>query len=104
MMFPKKKRWQSKKYRDAAKGQPCTMRLPEVCNGNRDTTVLCHENGAGMALKAPDHNAADMCAACHEAFDQRRYEYLPAGVYFDEEFARARLETIVNRIERGILK
>jgi hypothetical protein len=104
MMFPKKKRWQSKKYRDAAKGQPCTMRLSGVCNGNTETTVLAHRNGAGMAMKDDDHAAADMCSSCHKCFDERAYEDLPAGVYLDEEFNRARLETIINRIERGILK
>jgi len=104
MMFPKKKRWQSKKYRDAAKGQPCTMRLLGICNENPETTVLAHQNGAGMAMKSDDHDAADMCSDCHKFFDERAYEGLPAGVYLDEEFERARLETIINRIERGVLK
>lgn len=103
-MFPKPTTWKSKKYRDAARGQQCTMRLPGVCNGDPETTVLAHRNGAGMGMKAPDHDAADVCSNCHRCLDERLYEDLPAGVYLDEEFNRARLETIINRIERGILK
>jgi len=102
MMFPKKKRWTSKKYRDAAKGQPCTMRLSGVCNGNPETTVLAHRNGAGMAMKASDHDAADMCSACHDAYDGRA-SWADSRIRW-AEFNRARLETIINRIERGILK
>lgn len=99
-MFPKPKRWQSKKYRDAAKGQPCTMRLP-CCNGNPETTVLAHRNGAGVAMKASDHDACDACFECHLALDGAwPYPLL----YKEEEFSRARLETIINRIERGIIK
>ena len=102
-MFPKPTRWESKKYRDGAKGQPCTMRLPGICNGNPETTVLAHANGAGMGMKADDFDAADMCSDCHSAFDQR------TKCEWDKEqlqimFGYARYQTIRNRILRGILK
>ena len=98
---PKTKRWQSKKYRDAAKGQPCTMRLP-CCNSDIETTVLAHRNGAGMAMKANDHDAVDACSECHAALDGLRGSgYLAAA---KSVFDQARLETIVNRINRGFLK
>ena len=102
---PKIKRWKNKKYRDAAKGQPCTMILP-CCNRNPETTVLAHKNGAGMAMKSDDHNAADMCSACHAVFDGavKIKEWWGDKSYLNSEFESARLETIVNRIERGILK
>jgi hypothetical protein len=103
-MFEKPKRWQSKKYRDAAKDQPCQMRIPGVCNGNNETTVLAHANGAGWALKSDDYNAADMCSACHDEFDGKTHK---SGLELDHLgifFVDARYKTIVNRIERGILK
>lgn len=102
--FPKPTRWQSKKYRDAAKGQDCTMRLPG-CTNDRETVVLAHRNGAGMGTKASDHDAADMCAYCHNILDGRAQ--LPMGwsrQSLTEYFDRARLKTIINRIERGIIK
>lgn len=102
-MFDKPKRWESAKYRDAAKGQPCTMRLPGVCNGDWSTTVLAHRNGAGMGMKASDHDAADMCHACHDFYDKRKWN-LDAWIAASGVFETARLETIINRIERGILK
>ena len=96
-MFDKPKRWKSKKYRDAAKDQPCTMRLPG-CNNNPETTVLAHRNGAGMGMKADDYDAVDACYNCHTNIDARKI------VVGELAWNRARLETIVNRIERGILK
>lgn len=68
-----KKRTQSRPkttpIRQSAKGQPCQVRVPGVCNGDWSTTVLAHLNGAGMALKAHDHEAAYACSACHEWLD-----------------------------------
>lgn len=103
-MFPKPTRWESKKYRDAAKDQPCTMRLEGYCNGRTDTTVLAHDNGAGMGTKHSDHNAADMCSVCHDVYDGRVKADPHTKAILSREFARARVETIVNRIERAIIK
>ena len=102
MKFPKHKRWSNKKYRDAAQGQDCKMRLPGCCN-ETETVVLAHRNGAGVALKHSDHDAADMCFHCHSLFDA------PDKWPWSEDemmirFNVARLDTIVNRIERGIIK
>lgn len=96
----KKKRWVSKKWRDAARNQPCTLRLP-CCNNNPETTVLAHRGGAGMAMKADDHDAVDACYECHKALDG---VWSKSGVDMEAEFDRARIETIVNRLERGIVK
>lgn len=57
------------KIRDSARGQPCQVRIAGICNGNWETTVLAHRNGAGMACKAADHDAAYACSACHEWLD-----------------------------------
>lgn len=102
--FQKETPWRSKKYRDAANGQNCTMRLPG-CQNNRETVVLAHRNGAGMGTKASDHDAADLCAHCHDIFDGKKAA--PRGwsqQSLTEYFDRARLKTIINRIERGIIK
>lgn len=78
------------------------MRLPG-CQNNTETVVLAHRNGAGVGMKADDHDAADMCQHCHDIYDGREK---PINPYASnrEYFERARLETIVNRIERGIIK
>lgn len=100
----KKKRWESPKYRDAANGQNCTIRLPG-CRNDTETVCLAHANGAGVAMKADDHNAADMCAYCHDIFDGRNYHgIMLTRDTINNAFRRARLETIINRIERGILR
>jgi len=56
-----------------AKGQPCTARFPGICNGNPETTVFCHLNGAafgkGMGQKAHDVLGFFGCSACHAAYD-----------------------------------
>lgn len=63
------------KIRQSARNEECTLRFPEVCNFNPETTVLCHSNlledGKGMGLKAPDTNAAYGCSACHDVLDGR---------------------------------
>lgn len=107
-MLTKPKRWESKKYRDAARGQDCKMRLPG-CMNDTETVVLAHRNGAGMGTKASDYDAADCCAQCHDRLDGRVEAVFASGTKMPTDeigwyFARARLATIINRIERGILK
>lgn len=65
----KSKRPKTSKIRQSAKGQPCLVRVPGVCNGNSETTVLAHLNGGGVGDKAGDHEAAYACSACHEWLD-----------------------------------
>ena len=73
MLITKSRPVRSQKLRDSAKGESCTLRLPNVCNGNPDTTVLAHLpfGGRGMALKASDDHAAYACSACHGVLDRR---------------------------------
>lgn len=52
----------------SAKDEECTLRFP-CCNYRIDTTVLCHRNGAGGGMKAPDTDAAYGCYACHTMLD-----------------------------------
>ena len=61
------------RIRQSANGQECTLRFPEVCNGNPETTVWCHSNrladGKGMGLKARDEEGCYGCSACHAWLD-----------------------------------
>lgn len=98
MIFPKREYVRSAAIRAAARGQRCTLRLPFVCNGNPETTVLCHSNngrdGKGMGIKASDDRAAFCCSACHDVLDGRARR--PHGVTREillEEFERAVAET-----------
>ena len=100
---PKSRRWESKKYRDAAKDQPCKMRLEGHCNGNTETTVLAHKGGAGMALKSDDFDGCDCCSSCHDVLDGRVKTFLFPGE-IDDAFNRGRMETIKDRLERKIIK
>ncbi len=60
--------------RKAAKGRECQLRLPGVCTGDTETTVLCHirrGNVAGVGQKPPDLCAVVACSACHDVLDRR---------------------------------
>ena len=82
------------KIRDSARGEPCQVRVAGVCNGDNSTTVLAHRNGAGMACKASDHDAAYACSACHEWLDGGyvRYGYtrLDRDAVHDKGIVRTR--------------
>lgn len=94
--------------RDAARGQPCTLRLYAICCGDWSTTVLAHDrrNGAGgMGLKPKDEDGMLACFTCHDAIDGRlSHDQMGAPIdrYSDEiqaEIDRARIET-ARRLER----
>jgi len=58
--------------RNLARGMPCQIRMPGVCNGNPETTVLCHlrmSGISGMGLKANDLLGAWGCSDCHRYVD-----------------------------------
>lgn len=62
----------SRKYLNGAKGSPCTFMGP-TCNGNPETTVFAHLNGAafgkGKGQKAHDIAGLDACHSCHTYID-----------------------------------
>ena len=80
----------SSKIRRSAQGQECQIRIPGVCNGNPETTVLCHLPGGGMGGKMSDIHAAYGCSECHDYVDGRknnkefRYSGKVLKVYFYE--------------------
>lgn len=64
-------------FRKEAKGRECFVRLPDVCNGNPETTVLAHYRligQSGMGIKSDDLAfGAWACSACHDAIDRRAH-------------------------------
>ena len=74
MMLPKSSPVRSKALRESAQGQTCTLRLPGICAGGTETTVLAHLpfGGRGMGRKASDLHAVHACASCHDMLDQRQ--------------------------------
>jgi hypothetical protein len=50
------------KLTKAARGRDCQVRVPGVCNGNPETTVLAHYRLAGTSWS---------CSACHDYVDGR---------------------------------
>lgn len=71
MSLLKQKRHESRYLRDSARGQPCLVRLPGICNHDPATTVLAHLNGGGMGTKYSDLMGAFACSACHDEIDRR---------------------------------
>jgi len=61
------------KITKSAKGQQCQIRIPGVCNGNRETVVAAHLNGYGMGCKNPDLFISYACSACHDEVDARTW-------------------------------
>lgn len=63
----------SQKVLDSARNQPCSIRLPGICNGNAETSVWCHLNGhrfgKGGAIKAHDIHGFHGCSSCHAYYD-----------------------------------
>lgn len=63
-----------KQLEKLARGKPCYLRLPGVCNGNPETTVLAHIRRGGMGgtgIKPVSLFAMPMCSCCHDAYDGR---------------------------------
>ncbi|WP_261095129.1 DUF1364 domain-containing protein [Serratia quinivorans] len=65
--------FRSKALRDSARGQSCTLQIPGICNGNPETTVLCHlpSQTHGMGYKGDDFWAVFGCSDCHDVIDGR---------------------------------
>jgi len=71
MSLLKKRRHESKKLRESARGRDCMVRLPGICNRNPETVVLAHLNGGGAGTKHSDLMGAFTCSACHDEIDRR---------------------------------
>lgn len=65
------------KLRKSAKGMPCFVRIPNICNFNSETVVLAHLRGknTGIGLKRNDLQGAFCCYACHQVVDGAKSPY-----------------------------
>ena len=89
----------SKKIRNSARGQDCTLRLVGVCNFNDETTILAHiGRDRGMALKCDDTFAVYSCSACHTAIDGAERSDLAL------DLLRALEETQKILFDKGLIK
>lgn len=89
----------SKKLRDSARGQSCTLRLPG-CGHDDGTVVLAHIpcGHKGVGMKGPDVIACFACDHCHSVLDGRRKGELTEG-----DLLRALAETQLIWFRDGLL-
>lgn len=97
----------SAKYLNGAKGSPCTFMGP-TCNGNPETTVFAHLNGAafgkGKGQKAHDIAGLDCCFACHVYVDVGHgTKPLMSEAEFYWHLLRGVVLTMLNRASRQII-
>ena len=53
-------------YKAEARGRPCQVMIPGVCQGGTETTVAAHLDVPGLNVKAHDIHVAWACYACHD--------------------------------------
>lgn len=63
------------KFTKSARGEECTLMIYPYCNGNPETTVLCHikSDRKGWGIKSRDYEGVFACSTCHDIIDKRRY-------------------------------
>ena len=98
------KHYRNRKLLQAAKGEDC-----KHCGRRDGTIVAAHSNsrthGKGLGLKSHDIFIADLCVVCHANYDRKYTATLYGEDYLcnQEDFDRAMVKTILNRLQRGIL-
>lgn len=101
------------RYTASAKGQECTVRIPGICNFDRDTVVFAHLNGAGIGRKHIDIHGCYACSACHTWLDTgyvqddnylAHYKRPMKRIIRDFDHLRAMVETQQIMIKNGVLK
>lgn len=91
--------------RDKARGEPCQIRIPGVCNGDPETSVLAHYRLAGLCgagQKPPDVCASIACSACHDVVDGR----VDVGLGFEyrrQLHAEGVIRTLAKWSKEGVL-
>lgn len=94
----------SKKVRNAARGEQCTLQIVGVCSGNPETTVACHlpDESHGMGLKAHDIVVCFGCSACHAVIDGAPCaEFQEHRLFY---LFRAWKRTLARLVELGIVR
>lgn len=99
-MIPKPTKIRSKKIRQSAKGENCTLRIPGICNGNPKTVVFCHAPSRykGTATKSDDFWGAYGCSHCHKEIDNA---YTDEAIYY---WMPAIYETQKRLFEKGLIE
>lgn len=95
---------ESKKLRDSARGEQCTLNIYGVCNGNPETVILAHlpdPESNGMGMKPDDISSCYACHACHDAIDRRTLESLEEREWY---MRRAMIRTWRRLFEKGVMK
>lgn len=94
----------SKKLRDSARGQDCTLNIAAVCNYDSATTILAHlpDESNGMGKKPDDISACFACSSCHDAIDRRASYSMPREER-EFYFRRAMVRTWRKWIESGLI-
>ena len=91
------------KLRRAAQGKPCQLRIPLVCDGGGETTVLAHIRRGGVAgigQKPNDLIGVWACGPCHLRLDGRGgLESVP-----DEYILDALCRTLDAVVREGLIK
>lgn len=92
------------KLRDSARGEECTLRIYPYCNGDPETTVLCHlPSGSGMGQKSPDWFAVYGCSSCHDVIDYRIKHDIPIeNIVLAHRWGLFR--TWTRMIEKGLIR
>ena len=97
-----------KRIRDAANGEPCSLQIDGVCNGDPATSVWAHWPGLdgdrGMGIKSLDLAGSVACSACHDVLDGRAPR--PTGLTLDAvhlAFLRGHLRSLVMLGRKGLL-
>jgi len=102
----------SKKMLRAARDQSCVN-----CGARDGTVVAAHyqgmrsqQLGKGMGIKPHDLCIADLCRACHAAFDAKDVKYdvssitgFGKSIDHSEQFLYLIMKTLLRRIEQGVL-
>lgn len=96
---------QSKKLRDSARGEACTVNVLGACNYDESTTVLAHlpSENKGMGIKSDDICACFACSACHDVLDSRRQWPGTEGSEASWYMLRANMRTMRRWLEMGLI-
>lgn len=94
------------KLTEAARDEPCLVRIPGVCTGGGADTVLAHYRMAGLcgtSIKPLDLIGAYACKACHDAVDGRGntdWDYDTLRLWHAEGCFR----TLQRAFDKGLIK
>lgn len=89
--------------RKSAKGQACQVQS-FVCNGNPETVVLAHRNGAGIGRKVDDRDGCYACSDCHSLLDGGYVQFGMTREERDELHDKAITLTQRILIEQGLIE